>query len=337
MNFKTNAKNFYKNKKVLVTGAGGFIGSHLVEELVKSGASVRSFVRYNSKNDWGHLEVLPGKIKDSTEVISGDIQDSFFVRKAVKGVDTVFHLAALIGIPYSYVAPQHYVRVNVEGTLNVMEACLSEETRRVVHTSTSEIYGTAQYVPIDEKHPLHPQSPYAASKLGADKIAESYYLSFNLPVVIVRPFNTFGPRQSARAVIPTIITQLLTMPEIKLGSLDPVRDLTFVKDTVKGFLLAGMVKGISGETINVGMGKGYSVKEIVEMVFELTGKKKPVVTDKKRIRPEKSEVMRLICGNLKAQELLEWEPDYTFREGLKEVIKWLEKSISSYKPHLYNV
>lgn len=330
-------EDFYHKKRVLVTGAGGFIGSHLVEELVKLGSEVRAFVHYNSGNNWGLLETVDQEITQGLEVVAGDIQDAFFVRKAVSGMDIVFHLCSLISIPYSYVAPQNVVRVNVEGALNVMEACLKEGVKRVVHTSTSEVYGSAQYVPIDEHHPLVPQSPYAASKLGADKIAESYFLSFGLPVVILRPFNTFGPRQSARAIIPTIITQLITNPEIRLGLLDSIRDLTFVKDTVKGFLLAGMVEAIEGQTINIGMGVGHSGKEIVKTIFELSGYSKPVVSDSQRIRPEKSEVMKLIANPSKAKELLKWQPDYSFQQGLSSVLQWIERNISRYKPNVYNI
>ena len=332
-----NIKIFYKNKKVLVTGAGGFIGSHLVEELVKLGANVRAFVHYNSRNDWGLLEYLPKDIKENIEVVSGDIQDPFFVLRSTKDIEIVFHLAALISIPFSYVSPQIFVKVNTEGTLNVMEACLRSGVKRVVHTSTSEIYGTAQYVPIDEKHPLNPQSPYAASKLGADKIAESYYLSFELPVVILRPFNTFGPRQSARAVIPTIITQFLTMPQIKLGSKEPVRDLNYVEDTVRGFLLAGMAKNIEGEVINIGTGVGFSVNDILESIFETFGRRKPVITDEQRIRPEKSEVMKLICDCSKANKMLGWLPNHSLREGLIKTIRWIENNLPIYKADLYNI
>ena len=275
-----------KQKKILVTGAGGFIGSHLTEELVKIGADVKAFVHYNSRNDWGLLEYLPDTIKNEVDFFSGDIQDSIAVRKAVKDIDVVFHLAALIGIPYSYIAPDSYINTNIKGTLNVMQACLEEGVEKVVHTSTSEVYGTANYVPIDEKHPLQGQSPYSASKIGADKIAESYNLSFNLPVATIRPFNTFGPRQSARAIIPTIISQALSSGIIQLGSLTPLRDFTYVKDTVDGYIkIAESPKSI-GEVINTGNGKSITIGELTEKIISLIDKPDVQIScDEKRIRP----------------------------------------------------
>lgn len=327
-----------KGKKILVTGAGGFIGSHLTEELVKIGANVRVFVHYNSRNDWGLLEFLSSNVKSEIDVISGDIQDNNAVRRAVKDIDVVFHLAALIGIPYSYIAPESYINTNIKGTLNVMQACLDEEIEKVVHTSTSEVYGTAKYVPIDEKHPLQGQSPYSASKIGADKIAESYYLSFNLPVATIRPFNTFGPRQSARAVIPTIISQALSSGIVELGSLTPIRDLTYVKDTVNGFIKVAESPKSIGEVINTGNGKGISIGELSEKIIcllEIPDLK--ISVDEKRIRPEKSEVMELICDNSKAKKLLGWEPKYSLEEGLKETISWIKEHQRHYKPNIYNV
>jgi NAD dependent epimerase/dehydratase len=338
-----------KDKRVLVTGAGGFIGSHLTETLVRLGARVRAFVHYNSRNDWGMLEFLPRDILAGAEVMAGDVQDPFFVRRAVKGCNIVFHLAALIGIPYSYLAPKQYARVNVEGTLNILQACLDEEVEKVIHTSTSEVYGTARYVPMDEGHPISPQSPYAASKAAADRFAQSYYLSFGLPVVIIRPFNTFGPRQSARAVIPTIICQALWSREscstgqaperqaVKLGSLEPVRDLTYVKDTVDGFLQAAAAPDCAGDVFNIGTSQGVSVGELVKTVSGIINKELYVETEKERIRPEKSEVMELICDYSKAREVIGWEPRYSLERGLTETIEWVESHLSRYKADIYNV
>jgi NAD dependent epimerase/dehydratase len=327
-----------KAKKVLVTGAGGFIGSHLVEALLEKGASVRAFVKYNSRSDWGMLSDLPAESQKSIEVVSGDIRDPFFVRKAVQSCDYVFHLAALIGIPYSYVAPQDYVAVNVLGTVNVLQACRDERTPRMVHTSTSETYGTALYVPIDEKHPLKGQSPYSASKIGADKMAESYYNSFELPVVTVRPFNTFGPRQSSRAFIPTVISQALSREKIVMGSLEPVRDMTFVKDTVKGLIKVGLSDNVVGQVVNLGMGKGQTIGEMAKVVLSILGKQNlPIKQDKRRVRPEKSEIMRLISENTKAREICGWIPNYNFEEGLAETIAWIKKNLHRYRPDDYTV
>ncbi len=329
--------DFFSKKSVLVTGAGGFIGSHLTEELVRIGARVKAFVHYNSRNDWGMLELLSKDIIQEVEVIMGDVQDPFFVKRAVKGCDMVFHLAALIAIPYSYSAPQSYVRVNVEGTLNLLQSCLEAEVEKVIHTSTSEVYGTARYVPINENHPLNPQSPYAATKVAADKLAESYYLSFNLPIAIIRPFNTFGPRQSARAVVPTIITQALTGNTVKLGSIEPVRDLIYVKDTVLGFLAVAKSEISVGEVINIGTGQGVSVNELVLKVSEILGKELDVVTEEERKRPEKSEVMKLICDYSKASKILSWKPMYSLKDGLREVIEWIRENLSRYKTEIYNI
>jgi NAD dependent epimerase/dehydratase len=327
-----------KGKKILVTGAGGFIGSHLVEALMAKGASVRAFIRYNGRNDWGMLSDLPAESQKSIEVIAGDIRDPFFVRKAVQGCDAVFHLAALIGIPYSYVAPCDYVAVNIQGTVNVLQACRDERTPRLIHTSTSETYGTAQYVPIDEKHPMQGQSPYSASKIGADKMAESYYNSFELPVVIVRPFNTFGPRQSARAFIPTVITQALTKDKIVMGSLEPVRDMTFVKDTAEGFITVGMCDKAVGQTINLGVGQGWTIGQMVSMILKLAGKPNLLIEqDPQRIRPSKSEVLRLVSDNSKARTLCGWQPKYSLEEGLKETIDWIRKNLKKYRSDQYVV
>ncbi len=330
------------NQQVLVTGAGGFIGSHLVEALVEKGCKVRAMIKYNSRNDWGNLETLPDAIRDQVEILSGDITDPFFVRQAVKGCEAVFHLAALIGIPYSYIAPQHYVNVNVQGTLNVLEACRSEGVQKLVHTSTSETYGTARYTPIDEAHPLQGQSPYSASKIAADKMAESYYLSFDLPVATIRPFNTFGPRQSARAIIPTIISQALRYPEtrqpIKLGSLSPMRDFTFVKDTAQGFIRVAEADNSVGQVINVGSGQTQTIGDTLQLILEILGQPDlPVLTEEQRIRPEKSEVGLLLANNQKANDLLNWSPQYSFREGLALTVEAIQQSLGSYKAGIYNV
>jgi len=326
------------NRKILVTGAGGFIGSHLVERLVADGCQVRAMVHYNSGGKWGNLEMLSEDVKQQIEVFPGDLTDPFSVRNAVEGCEVVFHLAALIAIPYSYVAPQSYVSTNVTGTLNVMEASRNCGVRKVVHTSTSETYGTAKYTPIDEQHPLQGQSPYSASKIGADKIAESYFCSFNLPVTTIRPFNTYGPRQSARAVIPTIISQILAgRKAVKLGSLSPVRDFNFVKDTVDGFVKVALSEQSIGEVINIGFGSGITIGELAEMIMEITGKKVQIVSDDLRVRPDNSEVFELICANSKAEDLVDWKPRFTLKEGLRETVAFIEKNLSLYKPDIYNV
>lgn len=325
--------------KVLVTGAGGFIGSNLVEELVKKGIQVRAFIHYNSRNSWGNLELLSSKILNEIEIFTGNIEDPFSVKKAVKNCDTVFHLAALIGIPYSYIAPESYVNTNVKGTLNIMQACLDQNVEKIVHTSTSEAYGTAIYTPIDEEHPLQGQSPYSASKIGADKIAESYHLSFDLPVATIRPFNTYGPMQSARAIIPTIISQALTTKanKIKLGSLNPVRDLNFVKDTVNGFIKIAENENSIGELINIGFGEGIPIGKLADKIINFINPKIKIISDEKRIRPDKSEVMKLICNNEKAEKLVNWKPEYTLEQGLKETIEFVKEHINLYKPEIYNV
>lgn len=328
----------WEGKKVLVTGADGFIGSHLTERLVALGANVRPFVIYNSQNSWGWLESLDSKIQSQLDVFSGDVRDENCVRTAVRNCDIVLHLAALIAIPYSYYAPSSYVDTNIKGTLNVLQACRDENISKVVHTSTSETYGTAQYVPINEKHPLQGQSPYSASKIGADMLAESFYRSFGTPVAIIRPFNTYGPRQSARAVIPTIITQLLSgQKEIRLGSLTPTRDLNFVKDTVEGFVKIAESKLTVGTVVNVGSGKEISVGDLARKIILLTGKQGEIVCDQERLRPEKSEVERLCADNSRLFELTGWKPEYSLEEGLTETIEWFTNNLSSYKTNLYNV
>ncbi|ENN84218.1 putative dTDP-glucose 4,6-dehydratase [Rhizobium freirei PRF 81] len=330
-------QSFYRGKNVLVTGAGGFIGSHLAEVLVRNGANVTAMIKYGSSSHWGNLEHADANTKRSLQVVAGNVEDSDFVMNVVKGKDVVFHLAALIAIPYSYVAPRSYVRTNVEGTLNVVEAARRLGTSRVVHTSTSEVYGTALREPIDEDHPLQGQSPYSASKIGADKIAESYYRSFSTPVVTLRPFNTFGPRQSARAFIPTIISQAVTRDVIELGALDPMRDMTFVGDTVAGFLLAGATSGIDGQTINLGTGSTASIGDFATKILKLMNCSKPVTQDPKRLRPAESEVLKLVSDNSKAQRLLGWTPATSVEDGLKQTISFVEANIHLYRPTEYTV
>jgi len=327
----------WQDRPVLVTGAGGFIGSHLVDELLRRGADVTAFVHYNARNDWGMLE---GRYTDATpnlHVIAGDVTDARFVKKAVAGKEVVFHLAALIGIPYSYVAPESYINTNVKGTLNLMQASLDENVGRIVHTSTSEVYGTARYTPIDEKHPLQGQSPYSASKIGGDKIAESFYCSFGLPVTTIRPFNTFGPRQSTRAVIPTIITQALSSNTVKLGSLTPVRDLTYVADTVAGFIRFAESRKTVGKTVNTGSGRGVTIGELSEIIIKKVNPKAKIVCEQKRVRPEKSEVMQLLCDNRLAGELAGWKPSRTLEDGLDLTIGWMKEHLALYKTGVYTV
>lgn len=331
-------QDLLRGKRALVTGAAGFIPSHLCEALVACGAKVRAFVHYDSRPTLGNLEYLSPDTAAALEVISGDVQDPFFVRRAVEGCDVVFHLAALIGIPFSYAAPEAYVRANVSGTLNLLQACRDCGTPRVVHTSTSETYGTARYVPIDEAHPLQAQSPYAASKIGADKLVESYFLSFELPAVTVRPFNTYGPRQSARAVIPTIAGQLLAGSEaLELGSLDPVRDMTYVTDTVAGFLLAGSVSGIEGELFNLGTGRGVSIGELAETLMRIVGREVPVRTDPSRVRPPGSEVLRLVASAEKAKKELGWDADVSLETGLENVVRFLREHPEHLDPGRYTI
>lgn len=325
-------------KKVLVTGADGFIGSHLVETLLEEGYEVRAFVLYNSFNTWGWLDTFPKEKLDKIEIFAGDVRDPNAVRQAMQGVDAVFHLAALIAIPYSYYAPDAYVDTNIKGTLNILQAAKNLETERVLVTSTSEVYGTAQYVPIDEKHPFQGQSPYSATKIGADRIAESFYRSFGLPVTIVRPFNTFGPRQSARAVIPTIITQLLSgKKEIKLGSLTPTRDFNYVKDTARGFLEIYRSDKTIGEEINIATQKEISIGQLAEELIRQINPEAEIVCDEQRLRPEKSEVERLLGCNQKIRELTAWEPRYTFEQGIAETIEFLKHNMDKYKADIYNV
>lgn len=327
----------WNGKQVLVTGAGGFIASHLVERLVSEGARVRAFTRYNSRNEVGMLRLLSTDVFSQLEIIHGDLRDVEAVRGAVRGVDTVFHLGALIAIPYSYVNPREVIDVNIMGTLNILMAARDFDVRRVVHTSTSEVYGTAQYVPIDEDHPLQGQSPYSASKIGADKISESFYCSFEVPVVTLRPFNTYGPRQSTRAVIPTIITQALTRDAVKLGSLDPSRDFTFVTDTADGFMRIAAAENVLGQEINLGNDNTIRIGDLVDKIFAIIGKPSKVVVDSQRIRPGKSEVMKLWASNQKARELIGWEPRVSLDEGLRATIEWFSAHLDLYQPDQYTV
>jgi NAD dependent epimerase/dehydratase len=327
----------WEGKRVLVTGAGGFIGSRLTERLVELGARVRAAVRYNSRNDWGLLELLPAEVKASLEISPGDITDPFWTARLVEGCEIVFHLAALIAIPYSYIAPAQFVAVNCTGTLNLLEAARRFGVERFVHTSTSETYGTAQYTPIDEKHPLRGQSPYAASKIGADKLAESYHLSFGVPVATLRPFNTFGPGQSARAVIPTIICQGLDGEVIQLGLLSPRRDFLFVQDTVAGFIKIAESPAAVGEVVNVGSGTGISIGEVAERITALLGGGKRVVHDEARFRPQDSEVMELLCDNRKARDLIGWQPQASLEEGLQATIAFISQHRDRYKAGTYNI
>jgi NAD dependent epimerase/dehydratase len=325
-------------RKVLVTGAAGFIGSHLTEQLVREGCHVRALVHYNSQGSRGNLRFLPSEVVASVEVVAGDTTDPFSVANAVRGCEVVFHLAALIAIPYSYVAPQSYVNTNISGTLHVLQACLEHGVQKIVHTSTSETYGTAVYTPIDEAHPLQGQSPYSASKIGADMLAQSYHRSFSLPVATIRPFNTYGPRQSARAVIPAIISQVLAgRKQVHLGSLTPVRDLTFVKDTVQAFIRVAEADSSIGEVINVGFGKGISIGDLANLIMRLTGVEFEVIRDESRVRPENSEVMQLICANSKATRLMGWQPRFSLQEGLIETIDFVRQNFSAYRPDIYSL
>jgi NAD dependent epimerase/dehydratase len=323
--------------RVLLTGAGGFIGSHLTERLVRAGARVRAFVHYNSRNDQGLLEYVDDEVRTALDIVLGDLTDATMVRRAVADCQIVFHLGALIAIPYSYQAPRHFIDTNVIGTLNVLQACLEEGVVKVVHTSTSETYGSARYTPMDEHHPLQGQSPYAASKIAADKLAESFYCSFNLPVATIRPFNTFGPRQSARAVIPTIISQALAGDTIRLGALTPVRDFTFVHDTVAAFMKVAEVPNTIGQVVNIGTGQGVTVGDVATMVMSMCSGPKQVIADEERFRPARSEVLELVCNNAKAQALLGWQPQYTLLQGLQETVAYIKEHLHLYKTHTFTL
>jgi NAD dependent epimerase/dehydratase len=323
-------------KKLLVTGAGGFIGSHLVEALVQQGYEVKALVHYNSRNDWGWLE--KSQYRDEIEVVTGDIRDYDCVSKAVRDRNGIFHLAALIGIPYSYVSPLAYIQTNVIGSYNVLEAAKENNIEKVIITSTSEVYGTAQSVPITETHPLNPQSPYAASKVSADQMALSYYRSFNTPVVLCRPFNTYGPRQSARAVIPSLISQALSgREEIRTGNLKPTRDFNYVLDTVAGFIELYNTKDLEGQVFNIATQNEISMSELLQKILALTGRKLKIIEDVSRIRPEKSEVMRLLGSNEKVLSSTAWKPRYSLDQGLSQTIEWLGKNLSGYKTDRYNI
>lgn len=329
-----------KNKKVLVTGADGFIGSHLVEALIAEGAKVKAFCFYNSFNSWGWLDTLPKEKLSKVEMFLGDVRDPNGVRVAIKNCDVVFHLAALIGIPYSYHSPDNYVDTNIKGTLNILQAARDSQVKKILVTSTSEVYGTAQYVPIDEKHSFQAQSPYSATKIGADRIAESFFRSFDLPVVIARPFNTYGPRQSARAIIPTIITQLLDgQTEVKLGSVHPTRDLNFVSDVCAGFLALAQSEKTVGKEVNIGSGVEVSIKELAQTIISLINPKARIISTDERKRPPKSEVERLLASNKLIKELTGWTPKVTLEEGIKQTITWFKKkeNFLRYKADIYNV
>jgi len=327
-------------KKVLVTGANGFIGSHLVEKLLNLGYDVKALIHYNSINSWGWLDTLPKNILKEIEIFSGDIRDPNGVREAMKHIDDVYHLAALIAIPFSYYSPDSYVDTNIKGTLNVLQAARELNTKRIMITSTSEVYGSAKFVPITEDHPYQGQSPYSATKIGADRLAEAFYRSFSLPVTIVRPFNTYGPRQSARAIIPTIITQLLSgKEEIKLGTLTPTRDFNYVKDTVSGFVEIAKSTKTIGEEINIATQKEISIKNLAEELIKQINPNAKIICEAERIRPQKSEVNRLLGSNEKLKKLTGWSPQFTFEEGIKETIEWfrIKKNLEKYKTDIYNV
>ena len=326
----TTKKSFWAGKRVLVTGAGGFIGSHLVESLAGQGAQVRAFVRYNSRNDPGLLKMLPANVLTNVEIISGDLRDLTALQSAMRGTSHVFHLGALIAIPYSYLHPAEVVEANIIGTLNILLAARDQSIQRLVHTSSSEVYGTALRVPIDESHPLQGQSPYSASKIGADKLAESFFLSYNLPVVTLRPFNTFGPRQSARAVIPALIAQALTQSTIHLGNLDTRRDFTFVSDTVDGFLKIAETSGVDGQTINLGTGQDIRIGDLAQSVLAMVDHPVKIVIDPARLRPDKSEVQRLISDNHMALQKLGWSPQVTMEDGLKKTFDWIRGNLSMF-------
>lgn len=337
MSGSTSRDDFWADRRVLVTGAAGFIGSHLTEALASAGASVRAFVRYNSRNSHGWLEVADPILMSNVEIFAGDLTNPEAARNATSGCDIVLHLGALIPIPYSYRHPREYVSANIEGTMNILEGCRAAGVSRLVHTSSSEVYGTAQTVPIDESHPLDAQSPYAATKVAADKLAASYQRSFDTPVVIVRPFNTFGPRQTARAIIPTIITQALTRDAIELGSTTPTRDFLFVEDTVRGMMRCAEVPDIEGEVLNLGTGGEISVGETAARVLELLGVDVPITDSTARLRPPNSEVERLVADCSKAERLLEWRSAVSFDEGLQRTIDWMRDALGYYKAEIYNV
>lgn len=327
----------WERKQVLVTGAGGFIGSHLTEALVKAGANVRVFIRYNSRDGRGNLEDLEPAVLKQLEIVAGDLRDADAIDRSVKGCDTVFHLGALVGIPYSYKNPREVVETNILGTFNILNSGRDHEVNRIVCTSTSEVYGSALYVPIDESHPLQGQSPYSASKIGADKLAESFYASYNLPVVTIRPFNCYGPRQSARAIIPTIITQALASQEIRIGNTEAMRDFTFVTDTVQGFIAAAQTQKAIGKVINVGSGKEISIGELADIIIQKTQSSAKIVIDKTRVRPSRSEVNRLLADNRLAKETLGWEPQVSIDEGIEKTINWIAAHLNRFQIGKYQI
>jgi NAD dependent epimerase/dehydratase len=327
----------WATKKVLITGADGFIGSHLTQSLIARGARVKAFVMYNSFNTWGWIDTFAPSDKEAVDVVCGDIRESDILKQALKGVDIAFHLAALIAIPYSYKSPSSYIKTNIEGTLNLLQAGLDCGVEKIIHTSTSEVYGTAHYTPMDEKHPLQGQSPYSASKIGADMIAESFYRTFNLPVTTVRPFNTYGPRQSARAIIPTLILQMLTGTTIRIGSLHPIRDFTYVSDTVEGFIKAAEADGINGKVLNLGSNQGISIGELTNTLAKIMEKEVTIECEKDRVRPPHSEVNQLICDNQRAHQLIGWRPMVHLEEGLSKTIEWFTKNRQAYKSDLYTI
>ena len=327
----------WEQKQVLITGAGGFIGSHLTEALVKAGAKVRVFIRYNSRDGRGNLEDLEPGMLDEIEIIAGDLRDADVMERSVKGCDAVFHLGALVGIPYSYKNPREVVETNIMGTFNVLTAARDHGVERIVHTSTSEVYGSALYVPIDESHPLQGQSPYSASKIGADKLAESFYASFDLPVVTVRPFNCYGPRQSARAVIPTLITQALACQEIRLGNTDTLRDFTFVTDTAEGFIKAAQSQEGFGKVINIGSGREISIGQLAQIIITTLQSTAEIVVDKARIRPSRSEVNRLLADNRLAKDTIGWEPRVSLEEGIRRTVSWVAAHMNRYQIGKYQI
>ncbi len=324
-------ENFKNYKKILITGASGFIGSHLVEKVAREGAGVRAFVHYNSRGDIGLLQQIDPMLIKEIEIFPGDLRDPNTVARAVKNIQAVVHLGALISIPYSYLNPREVIETNIMGTLNVLQACMNYGVEKFIHTSTSEVYGTAKFVPINERHPLQGQSPYAASKIGADKLVESYYCSFGLPALTIRPFNTFGPRQSARAVLPVIITQALAGQPVKLGNTTAKRDFTYISDTVEAYIKALLSENLHGEVINLGTGREVSIAEVCEIVSRLTGKEITIQQESRRFRPEKSEVMQLLSDNSRAKELLGWMPKVEFEEGLQRTIDWIANNLNRYQ------
>ncbi len=327
-----------KSKKVFVTGADGFIGSHLCEELVNIGAKVTALVQYNSLKNIGNLAYLSEEIRNKMEIVFGDIQDPELMKKLIEGCEVVFHLAALIAIPYSYLAPDAYVQTNILGTLHILQACRTNKVAKILHTSTSETYGSALYTPIDEQHPLQAQSPYSATKIGADKLCESFYKSFGVPVVTVRPFNTFGPRQSDRAIIPTIISQLAAgKKELTLGAISPVRDFLYVKDNVGGYLKIAQSSGCDGEVINLGTGVGITIGDLAQKIMKLMGKEAKIICKNERKRPTKSEVQQLICNNAKARKLINWEPKHSLDQGLLATIEFVKANMKDFRPDAYNI